>query len=194
MNPFYFRVQELKRQVTALSRYSDSSDGQSEPQSRRHCTSLGITRVTLTYRVISLRATVRHFANYKQLLEGEESMLKAFDNRREMYEKAMESFAQSLLDQRRQKSLQLSINLRKRRLEELRNARLLALREEKEKQVNEVKDNRARDERKKKEREEKSLSKVRRVADRRNLSLNIPFLSGPRKELEEDNSRREGCR
>ena len=56
----------------------------------------------------------------------------------------MLSFTQTLLDQRRQKSLQLSIQLRKKRLEDLRSSRLLALREERQKAIEEAKDNQKR--------------------------------------------------
>lgn len=88
-NPFQFQVQELLRQVTTLSRYNDSSDGESEPDSRRHVKPLPYVRVILSYRILALQSTVRHLTFHKQLLEGEEALLQSFANRRQMLERVL---------------------------------------------------------------------------------------------------------
>ena len=79
----------MLRQVTTLSRYSDSSDGESEPESRRHVTPLAYVRVDLTYRILALQSTVSHLAFHKQLLEGEEALLQSFPTRRQMLERVV---------------------------------------------------------------------------------------------------------
>lgn len=82
-------MQELLRQVTTLSRYNDSSDGESEPESRRHVKPLPYVRVILSYRILALQSTVRHLTFHKHLLEEEEALLQSFASRRQMLERVL---------------------------------------------------------------------------------------------------------
>lgn len=88
-NPFQFQVQELLRQVATLSRYIDSSDGESEVESRRHVHPLAYVCVSLTYRILALQSTVSHLTFHKHLMEGDEALLQSFPTRRQTLERVV---------------------------------------------------------------------------------------------------------
>lgn len=146
--------------MTVNTRYSDSAGEKGEKKSRLHESSVLLLRKVLSVRITSLQATLRSLNSQRDVLEKEENALSTFPTRRAAYERSLVDFTRSLLDQRRQKSLQLAIELRKRRLLELRATRLRAMREHKEQQLMEEKNDYEVKERRKKEREDKRLSKV----------------------------------
>ncbi len=69
---------------------------------------------------------------YRELFEREEEWMNHFESTVPKFKKAVEIFQEALLSQRRQKAMQVEIEARKKRLEFLRDVRMRALKEEKE--------------------------------------------------------------
>lgn len=90
-------------------------------------------------RMIAGQSTIDCLTRMKHLLDVEEQEMDEFPRRVPMYEKALMLFAEQLLAQRRQKSMQKELVLRKKRLSELREMRMRQMREVKEKEEEEIK-------------------------------------------------------
>lgn len=160
LSPFRFDLQDASLYISSVMRHSLSASEHNKLLSRLHSSSVDWIKIFIEQRMVALQATINHLDHHRMVLEKEEKALSTFSTQRPKYEESLVVFTKSLVDQRRQKSLQLSIELRKRRLEELRATRLRAMAEAKEKQEFDAKNAIEAVQRKKKEREEKSLSKV----------------------------------
>lgn len=90
-------------------------------------------------RLFAGQLTIECFQKMKRMLEIEEQDMEEFPRRVPVYEKAVLLFGEELLAQRRQKSMQRELVLRKRRLNDLREMRLRQMREVKEMKEEELK-------------------------------------------------------
>ena len=90
-------------------------------------------------RLLAAQTNIDCLTRMKLLLEEEEQDMDTFHRRVPIFERAVQLFQEQLLSQRRQKSMQRELVLRKQRLSDLRDMRLRQMREVKEKKEEEAK-------------------------------------------------------
>lgn len=103
-------------------------------------------------------ANIRHFEFREKLLTREEEIVTNFPNEKKLHQERMDLFLQSQLNMRRQHALQHELEERKRRLNDMRDLRLQAIKAAREKAKEE--------EQRKKEEEEKLAKKENKTFTR----------------------------
>uniref|UniRef100_A0A7S3GN15 EF-hand domain-containing protein n=1 Tax=Spumella elongata TaxID=89044 RepID=A0A7S3GN15_9STRA len=98
-------------------------------------TAIHAVRTTIQTRLSILRLNLGYYESVKTLLDKEITDLTDFPNKLEYYLNAVKAFDTYAVNNRRQRALQIEINLRKLRLEALRGMRLQTMMEAKQKQI-----------------------------------------------------------
>ena len=98
-------------------------------------TAIHAVRTTIQTRLSILRLNLSYYESVKTILDKEIADLTDFPNKLEYYINAVKAFDTYAVNNRRQRALQIEINLRKLRLEALRGMRLQTMMEAKQKQI-----------------------------------------------------------
>lgn len=102
---------------------------------RTCATAVHTVRTTIQTHLSLLRLNQGYYDAVKGILDKEIADLTAFPNKLEYYLNAVKVFENYAVNNRRQRALQIEINLRKLRLEALRGMRLQTMMEAKQKQI-----------------------------------------------------------
>ena len=116
----------------------DLSDCLKVVKPRTICSSDIVIKTQASTRLLFGEENVHVLYKFRELYEHEEDWMNKFDSTIPKFTKAVEIFTEALLAQRRQKAMQVEIEARKKRLEFLREVRMRALQEEKERILAEV--------------------------------------------------------
>ncbi len=111
-----------------------------EYRPRTCSTAVHAVRTTIQTRLSILRINLAYYNSVKNILDKEITDLNDFPNKIEYYTNAVKVFDNYAVNNRRQRALQIEINLRKLRLEALREMRLQTMMEAKQKQIEQDKE------------------------------------------------------
>ena len=98
-------------------------------------TAVHIVRTTIATRLLTLRTNRSYYDTVKNSIDQEVADLNEFPNKLDYYANAVAVFDTYAVNARRQRALQIEINLRKLRLEALRSLRLQTMMEAKQRQI-----------------------------------------------------------
>jgi hypothetical protein len=92
-----------------------------------------LAELNIETKTLVREANIRHFDFRENLLTREEDILTNFPNEKKQHQERMDLFLQSQLNMRRQHALQHELEERKKRLNDMRDIRLQAIKEAREK-------------------------------------------------------------
>eukprot|EP01038_Epipyxis_sp_PR26KG_P007862 gene7862-10671_t len=106
------------------------------PQTK--CSIEEMIQIIIQTKLNILLSNLNYYIAAKQIIQNQVNEVNDFKNKRKRFENVVAAFRELLLANRRQRSLQLDLELRKKRLADLRDLRLRSMKEVKQKQLKEL--------------------------------------------------------